>query len=146
MTRRKHTREGLPRPCRHLSQIRHTRGAYVPFPVPDFKVCVVIAWNIRDLSPWGPEENCRSSSGAIIFFLPKQEIRHFLISGQDVTLLLPGGVIDAESKVSACRTGNLVLVTVCGWTFFLRWSDFVEVARGDVQWAPLKLSREGAVP
>ncbi len=84
--------------------------------------------------------------GSDHFFLPKQEIRHLLYSGHDMPLLLPGGVIDAESKVSACRTTNLVLITVCGRTFYLWWSDFVEVARGDVQWAPLKPSSDGAVP
>lgn len=84
--------------------------------------------------------------GSDHFFLPKQGIRHLLFSGQEMLLLLPGGIIDAESKVSACRTSNLGLIIVCGRTFFLRWSDFVEVASGDVQWAPLKPSPEGAVP
>ena len=78
-------------------------------------------------------------AGSERYLLPRTAIRDLLFSGHDVPLLLPGGVIDAEAKVSP--HSDTVSFTLQGQTYTARWSDFTEVARGDVQWAPLMAGR-----
>ena len=78
-------------------------------------------------------------AGSERYLLPRTAIRDLLSSGHDVPLLLPGGVIDAEAKVSS--RSDAVVFTLQGRTYTVRGSDFAEVARGDVQWAPLMAGR-----
>ncbi len=79
-------------------------------------------------------------AGSERYLLPRTAIRDLLFSGHDVPLLLPGGVIDAESTVSPHSRSQRVFFTLHGRTYSVLWSDFTEVARGDVQYAPLKPS------
>jgi len=79
-------------------------------------------------------------AGSGHYLLPFHAIRDLLFFGHDVPLLLPGGVIDAEAKVSPHSRSHTVFFTLHGGIYSVRWSEFAEVARGDVQYAPLMLS------
>jgi hypothetical protein len=51
--------------------------------------------------------------------------------------MLPGGVIDAESRVAARPGSDRVAVVIRGRVTTVGRDEFFEVASGQVQWAPL---------
>jgi len=78
-------------------------------------------------------------SGMKQFFLPQETIRDLLLPECTRPLLLPGGVVDGKSTVSVLCGEDVVRFTLHDRMFSVPWPEFMEVFRGDVQWAPLKL-------
>jgi hypothetical protein len=71
--------------------------------------------------------------------LPYHAIQDILSNWYDVPLILPGGMIDAESRVSPHLRSHTIFFILQGRIYSTRWCDFAEVALGIVQYAPLVL-------
>lgn len=71
------------------------------------------------------------------FLISRGDISRLIADGGEATLVLPGGVIDAESRVAARAGSDRVAVVIRGRVTTVGRDEFFEVASGQVQWAPL---------
>jgi len=71
------------------------------------------------------------------YLLTHEAVQELPFTERDIPLLLPGRVRDDQSSVIPFPHVQVVFFHLRGQTFFARWSDVTEVARGIVQYAPL---------
>jgi hypothetical protein len=77
-------------------------------------------------------------SGSQRFFLPQAITRDLLCPEITFLLLQPEDHCEIGSTLSFLGRENLVLFTLKDKLFFLRYTEFLEVLGGDIQWMRLR--------